>query len=83
MTLVGVRPMPQHHQDALLPPHVQEKAKKFKPGLMGINYTFTKNRGYAEQTEEYLDQKEIRPIRTDIKYFFKILAKAPRVFSTV
>jgi len=82
MKLIGVRPHGPEHIETMFPPRVAEKIKKQKPGLAGVNYTFPKGGCYIEETEKYLDAYEARPIRTQVKYAFKLALNTPRIFST-
>jgi lipopolysaccharide/colanic/teichoic acid biosynthesis glycosyltransferase len=70
--LVGIRPMGEKHWEEY---SFKEKAIKYKPGLLGINYAIPKGSTKEEATaviEKYLQEYEKRPILTDIKYFVKI-----------
>lgn len=72
MKLVGVRPLSVHKFETY-PKYLQDKRTKYKPGLVPPFYV-----DLPKTTEEffacenkYLDEYAKKPIRTDIKYFFK------------
>lgn len=71
--LVGVRPMEEDFWKRY-PIDIKETALKYKPGWNGVNYISTKKEGieHFEILRTYLKEYEQNPIRTDIKYFFKI-----------
>lgn len=70
--LVGVRPLsPQYFN--LYDKSLQEQRIRFKPGMIPPYYadlpkTFAE---IMESEKKYLDAYEKRPVRTDIRYFFK------------
>jgi len=73
MKLVGIRPMEEEFWDRY-PKDIRETALKYKPGWNGVNYVSREKDGtpHFEVLRTYLKEYEQHPIRTDIKYFFKI-----------
>ena len=72
--LVGIRPMRDCDWDRY-PPELKEKALKFKPGLMGVQYGTLREEDFNEHIKffnRYLDQKTRKPFLTDLYYFFRI-----------
>jgi len=75
LNLVGVRALSEHYF-SLYPKDLQEKRINFKPGLIPPYYadlpeSFDK---IVKSEREYLIQKEISPILTDLKYFIKAIS---------
>lgn len=74
MKLVGVRPLSR--RDYLMLPHDWKDARAFyKPGMIGAVYA-DKADGHVEKIaseKRYLRQYAEKPLRTDIKYFFKAM----------
>lgn len=74
LKIVGFRPMAQHHWDNY-PKDIQEGALRQKPGLWGINYAVPKGEEVLycfDLMRSYIKDYEKAPLRTDLKYFFKI-----------
>ncbi|MBI5403524.1 MAG: sugar transferase [Ignavibacteriae bacterium] len=74
LKLVGVRPLSKHYFD-LYSQELKELRLKFKPGLLPPFYadipkTFEE---IMKSEKEYLEAYRKNPIKTDFKYFFKIL----------
>lgn len=74
LKLVGVRPLSKHKFETY-PEWLQEQRTKFTPGLVPPYYA-----DLPETVEDfyftegkYLSEYEKKPIRTDIKYFFKAM----------
>lgn len=72
MKLVGVRPLSQQYFN-LYPQELKEKRTKYKPGLVPPFYadmpkTFE---DIVASEKRYLDEYSRKPVRTDIKYFFR------------
>ncbi len=74
MKLIGVRPLSSHYF-SLYSVELQEKRTKTKPGLLPPFYVdLPKTLDEIQASEmRYLEQYFENPLRTDIKYFFKIL----------
>ena len=76
MKLVGVRPFEKHHWKAY-PADIKNEALKYKPGLFGVNYAFSKNFPDLDGIglmREYLKEYGEAPFRTDVKYFGRIVS---------
>ncbi len=73
LKLVGVRPISNQYASLYSPEH-QHRRLKFKPGLVPPFYAdLPKTIHEIEESERrYLEAYEKNPIKTDIKYFFKI-----------
>ncbi len=73
LKLVGVRPISNQYASLYSPEHQQSRLK-FKPGLVPPFYAdLPKTIEEIEESERrYLEAYEKNPIKTDIKYFFKI-----------
>ncbi|MBI4159530.1 sugar transferase [Candidatus Woesearchaeota archaeon] len=73
MSLVGIRPRDEKAW-SLYPPSHRQRALRYSPGLMGVQYSrFNKSlQELIEAESQYLDQKEKHPLLTDLKYFFLI-----------
>jgi len=65
MSLVGIRPKTEEEWLDFSETYKQ-RALKYKPGFMGVNYAGIKG-------PQYLDEKEKHPFLTDAKYFFLII----------
>lgn len=78
MGFVGTRPREEYYWTQLEErrPGYQARALQFKPGLMPAERTCA-NTGnlddFIDRSMQYLDEKEQRPILTDVKYAAKIL----------
>jgi len=74
LKLVGVRPLSEH-KFYTYPEHLQKKRTMVKPGLVPPFYAdIPETTEEFFQTEErYLDAYMKKPIRTDIRYFFKAM----------
>lgn len=74
LKLVGVRPISSHYLSLYSAKH-QERRKNFKPGLLPPFYAdLPETIEEIELSEKrYLDAFEKNPIKTDIRYFFKII----------
>jgi lipopolysaccharide/colanic/teichoic acid biosynthesis glycosyltransferase len=73
--LVGIRPMRECDWERY-PADLKEKALRFKPGLMGVQYATLRKENFEEHIRfihKYLDMKERRPFLTDVYFFFRIL----------
>lgn len=74
MKLVGVRPLSKHKFETY-PEWLQDQRTRFKPGLVPPFYAdlpeTVEDFYYSEG--QYLKEYEEKPIRTDIKYFFKAM----------
>ncbi len=72
--LIGVRPLSKSKFN-MYPKWLQEKRIKSKPGLIPPFYADLPESfgGLLESESKYLDQYFKAPLKTDIKYFFKIL----------
>ncbi len=73
--LVGIRPMRESDWERY-PEDLKEKALKFKPGLMGVQYATLRKEDFQEHIKffhTYLDMKIDRPFLTDLYFFFRIL----------
>ena len=68
--LVGVRALSKHYFN-LYPEDLQKRRVKFKPGLVPPYYVHLPEglEEIVESERKYLDEKEERPLVTDIKYF--------------
>ena len=73
LKLIGVRPLSSHYL-SLYSPELQEKRNTVKPGLLPPFYADMPKTLEEIMASElrYLDAYEKEPIKTDIKYFFKI-----------
>lgn len=72
--LIGVRPLSEHYF-SLYPQGAQSIRRKYKPGLLPPFYadlpdTFEE---IVQSELDYLDQYEKAPLKTDLRYFLKIL----------
>ncbi len=74
LKLVGVRPLSEH-KFYTYPEYLQEKRIKVKPGLVPPFYADLPETPveFYNTEEKYLDLYFQKPIRTDIKYFFKAM----------
>lgn len=74
LKLVGVRPLSEH-KFYTYPKYLQKKRTKIKPGLVPPFYADLPKttEEFYNSEEQYLDQYLKRPIRTDIRYFFKAM----------
>lgn len=74
LKIVGVRPLSEH-KFYTYPEYLQEKRIKVKPGLIPPYYAHLPKtpEEFFNAEEIYLDSYMEKPIRTDIKYFFKAL----------
>lgn len=74
LKLVGVRPLSEH-KFYTYPEHLQEKRVQVKPGLVPPYYVDLPDtpEEFFKTEERYLDAYLEKPIRTDIKYFFKAM----------
>ena len=75
LKLVGIRPMREEDWERY-PIKIMERSLQQKPGLMGIPYAYPLTNRFEDKIsymEEYLDQWEKDPIRTDKEYFYRIL----------
>ena len=73
--VVGIRPMRECDWERY-PADLKEKALRFKPGLMGVQYATLRQENFEEHIRffhKYLDMKERRPFLTDVYFFFRIL----------
>ncbi len=73
--LVGIRPMRECDWKRY-PADLKEKALRYKPGLMGIQYGTLRQEDFNEHIRffnQYLDQKTEKPFLTDVWYFFRII----------
>ena len=74
MKLVGGRPLSQHYL-SLYPKEVQERRKQYKPGLLPPYYADmprTLEEIVASEVR-YMDAYDQKPLRTDMRYFLRIL----------
>ena len=74
MKLVGVRPLSKHKFETY-PEWLQDQRTKFKPGLVPPFYADLPENveDFYYSEGQYLKEYEKKPIRTDIKYFFKAM----------
>lgn len=74
LKLVGVRPISMQYL-SLYPEDYQKERIKFKPGLVPPFYADMPKtlEEIIESEKRYLQQYAEKPVRTDIKYFFKVL----------
>lgn len=78
MSLIGLRPREEYYLDQLdaIYEGYKDRVLQYKPGLLPPERV-AKNSGslddFIERGLEYLDQKDVSPIKTDVIYFFKIL----------
>ena len=74
LKFVGVRPISNQYLSLYSKEH-QERRKNFKPGLVPPFYAdMPKTIGEIELSEKkYFDAYEKNPIKTDIKYFMKVV----------
>ena len=73
--VVGIRPMRECDWERY-PADLREKALRFKPGLMGVQYATIRKEDFQEHIKffhDYLDKKIKRPFLTDLYFFFRIL----------
>jgi lipopolysaccharide/colanic/teichoic acid biosynthesis glycosyltransferase len=72
LKLVGVRPISVHYT-TLYPPELVARRQKSKPGLIPPYYADLPGDfdSILESEERYLREYERRPLRTDIRYFFR------------
>lgn len=71
MKMVGIRPMSEDHWKNY-PEDIKEKALKYKPGLLGVNYARKPEEGPEagiNVMRKYLEEYEQAELSTDIKYF--------------
>lgn len=67
---VGIRPMREIDWRSY-PEDIKERALMQKPGLIGIQYAFPRSSKLEEQIDNmrtYLDEYDVDPFRTDLKY---------------
>ena len=75
MNLVGIRPRNQRIWECYLEEHMKH-ALKYKPGIFTPVYSRKNSQTHQELIEselKYLNEKDKKPLRTDIRYFFKVL----------
>lgn len=74
LKIVGVRPLSEH-KFYTYPKYLQEKRTKVKPGLVPPFYADLPNtpEEFFATEEKYLDSYLKKPLRTDLKYFFKAI----------
>ncbi|CAN5397943.1 hypothetical protein BH10BAC5_BH10BAC5_11620 [soil metagenome] len=74
MKLVGVRPLSEQYFN-LYPKELREKRIKYKPGLVPPFYADMPKsfEDIVNSEKRYLSNYDIKPIRTDFKYFFRSL----------
>lgn len=72
MKLIGGRPLSPHYL-SLYPKEVQERRKKYKPGLLPPYYADMPKslEEIVDSEERYMNSYDEKPWRTDIRYFFK------------
>lgn len=72
--LIGGRPLSQHYL-GLYPKEIQERRKNYKPGLLPPYYAdLPKTLDEIVASEQrYMDAYDKAPLRTDLKYFLKIV----------
>lgn len=72
INLVGVRALSEHYFN-LYPKDLQEQRIKHKPGLVPPYYADLPKsfEEILESERRYLDQKEKKPVETDIRYFLR------------
>jgi len=73
--LVGIRPMSKISWQRY-PAELFERALRQKPGLMGIDYAFAHSESFDDRLEhmnDYLNQWEINPSKTDRDYLSRIV----------
>jgi len=75
LNIVGVRALSEHYF-SLYPKDLQEKRINFKPGLIPPYYADLPESfdEIVKSEREYLTQKEISPIFTDLNYFIKAIS---------
>jgi len=75
LNLVGVRALSEHYF-SLYPQDLQVKRINFKPGLIPPYYADLPESfdEIVNSEREYLTQKEIAPILTDLNYFIKAIS---------
>jgi len=73
MSLVGIRPRREIDWQEFPEKH-RKRALKYKPGFMGTPYAKKTNNfnDMVQSESEYLDERELHPITTQLKYFFLI-----------
>jgi len=74
LKLIGVRPLSEHKFNTY-PEYLQKKRIRYKPGLIPPYYADLPHtvEDFFEAEEKYLDAYDEKPIRTDLRYFFKSL----------
>ena len=75
ITIVGIRPRTREEW-TLFPQAHKDRALKYKPGLLGVQYARANVRSFEEMIcdeAKYLDRKEISPLRTDAEYAARIV----------
>ena len=75
LSLVGIRPGGKNDWK-LFPDELKERTLKFKPGFLGVLYASEKPLIFSQIIDfynDYLDQREINPIQTQLKYGTKII----------
>ncbi len=74
LKLVGVRPLSLHYLN-LYSEELKQKRKKYKPGLIPPHYAnLPKTLDETMESElKYLKEYEKHPVRTNTKYFFKVI----------
>ncbi len=74
MKLVGVRPLSRHYF-SLYPEEMQQLRIQVKPGLVPPFYADLPNTldEIIESERNYIESYQEKPIRTDIRYFFKAM----------
>jgi len=74
MKLVGVRPL-SRHKFGTYPEWLQEQRTQFKPGLVPPFYADLPENAeeFYKSEATYLSEYAKKPIRTDIRYFFKAM----------
>jgi len=70
--LVGVRAMSEHYF-SLYPEEYKKLYKKVRPGFLSPLYENTTFECIVETEKKYLEEYLEHPLKTDIKYFFKII----------
>ena len=72
LSIVGVRPLSKNYY-AKYPENLQKLRIRIKPGLIPPYYADLPN-NFEEiliSEKKYINEKLIKPFRTDVKYFFK------------
>jgi len=72
LKLIGVRPLSKHKYDTY-PEYLQKKRIQTKPGLIPPFYSELPETAeeFFEVEDRYLESYNEKPVRTDIRYFFK------------